>query len=70
MVKEVRLIVEPAVRTVASLKESKADFSDIKTDYINSFLPAATFEPGQNTLTHTKYPFRGQKGVYLWHRMY
>lgn len=53
--------------TVVTLKEFKAYFSDIKTDYINSFLPAATFEPGQNTLTHTKYLFRVRKGVYLLH---
>ena len=52
---------------VVTLKEFKAYFSDIKTDYINSFLPAATFEPGQNTVTHTKYLFRMRKGAYLLH---
>jgi len=31
---------------VFALKEFKAVFSDIKTDYTNSFLPAATIEPG------------------------
>ena len=52
---------------VVSLKEFKAYFSDIKTDYVNSFLPAATFEPGQSSVTHTKYLFRVRKGVYLVH---
>ena len=35
--------------TVVTLKAFKAYFSDIKTDYINSFLPAATLQPGQLT---------------------
>jgi len=52
---------------VVTLKEFKAYFSDIKTDYINSFLPAATIEPGQMTATHTKYIFRIKSGVYLVH---
>ena len=52
---------------VVTLKEFKAYFSDIKSDYVNSFLPAATFEPGQSTVTHTKYLFRLRKGVYLLH---
>jgi len=52
---------------VVSLKAFKAYFSDIKTDYVNSFLPAATFEPGQSTVSHTKYLFRVRKGVYLVH---
>ena len=53
---------------VVTLKEFKAYFSDIKSDYINSFLPAATFEPGQSTVTHTKYLFRVRKGAYRLHR--
>ena len=52
---------------VVTLKEFKAYFSDIKTQYVASFLPAAAFEPGQSTLTHTKYVFRLRKGVYLVH---
>ena len=52
---------------VVTLKEFKVYFSDIKTQYVSSFLPAATFEPGQSTLSHTKYVFRLRKGVYLVH---
>lgn len=52
---------------VVSLKEFKAHFNDIKSDYINSFLPAATIEPGQRSVTNTKYVFRVKKGVYLVH---
>ena len=52
---------------IVSLKEFKAHFTDIKSDYINSFLPAATIEPGQRSVSHTKYFFRVKKGVYLVH---
>jgi hypothetical protein len=52
---------------VFTLKEFKKHFSHIKTAYINSFLPAATLEPGQFTMTHTKYLFRIRKGVYRVH---
>ena len=52
---------------VFTLKEFKLLFSDIKTDYINSFLPAATIEPGRESMTHTKYLFRIRKGVYRVH---
>lgn len=52
---------------VFTLKEFKLVFSDIKTDYINSFLPAATIEPGRKTLTRTKFLFRIRKGVYRVH---
>ena len=52
---------------VFTLKEFKDTFADIKSDYINSFLPAATIEPGRKTLTHTKYLFRVRKGAYLVH---
>ena len=52
---------------IVSLKEFKAHFADIKSDYINSFLPAATIEPGQRSVSHTKYLFRVKKGVYLVH---
>lgn len=53
--------------TVVTLKEFKAYFCDIKTDYINSFLPAATLEPGQSSVSHTRYLFRVRKGAYLVH---
>ena len=52
---------------VFTLKEFKSVFHDIKTDYINSFLPAATIEPGRETMTRTKYLFRISKGVYRVH---
>ncbi len=52
---------------VFTLKEFKALFSDIKTDYINSFLPAATLEPGRETISRTKFLFRVRKGVYRVH---
>lgn len=52
---------------IVSLKEFKAYFNDITSDYINSFLPAATIEPGQLSATKTKYLFRVKKGVYLVH---
>jgi hypothetical protein len=50
-----------------TLKEFKQVFSYIETDYINSFLPAATLEPGMKTMTHTKFLFRINKGSYLLH---
>jgi hypothetical protein len=52
---------------VFTLREFKDYFSDIETDYINSFLPAATLEPGRVTMTHTKFLFRLRKGVYMVH---
>ena len=52
---------------VISLKEFKAYFSDVKSQYVFSFLPAATLEPGQVSLSHTKFVFRLRKGVYLLH---
>ena len=52
---------------IVSLKEFKTHFNDITSDYINSFLPAATIEPGQRSITNTKYVFRVKKGVYLVH---
>ena len=52
---------------VFTLKEFKSVFHDIKTDYINSFLPAATIEPGRETMSRTKYLFRISKGVYRVH---
>ena len=52
---------------IVSLKEFKAHFNDIKSDYINSFLPAATLEPGQCSMSRTKYVFRVSKGIYRVH---
>lgn len=52
---------------VFTLKEFKSVFDDIKSDYINSFLPAATIEPGRETMTRTKFLFRVRKGVYRVH---
>jgi len=52
---------------VVTLKQFKLYFSDVKTDYINSFLPASTIEPGQVTPSHTRFVFRLQNGVYLVH---
>ncbi len=52
---------------IVTLKQFKAFFIDVKSDYINSFLPAAVIETGQYTATHTKYLFRIRKGVYRIH---
>ncbi len=52
---------------VVSLKEFKTYFSDVKSDYVNSFLPAAVIEIGQRSATHTKFLFRVRKGVYRVH---
>lgn len=52
---------------VVSLKEFKSYFRDVKSDYINSFLPAAVIETGQYSTTHTKYLFRIRKGMYRVH---
>ena len=50
-----------------SLKQFKSYFQDVKSDYINSFLPAAVIETGQYSATHTKYLFRIRKGIYRVH---
>lgn len=52
---------------VVTLKEFKAYFTDIRTKYISSFMPAAAFEPGQCSVSHTKYLFRVRRGAYLVH---
>lgn len=52
---------------VISLKQFKSYFKDVKSDYINSFLPAAVIEIGQHSMTHTKYLFRVRKGLYRIH---
>jgi len=50
-----------------TFREFKSIFADIKTDYINSFLPAATIEPGRKTMTRTNFLFRVRKEVYWVH---
>ncbi|MFK5947839.1 MAG: hypothetical protein QM500_03580 [Methylococcales bacterium] len=52
---------------IVELKQFKAFFDDIESDYINSFLPAATIEKGRLDFSHTKYLFRVRKGVYRIH---
>ena len=52
---------------IVSLRKFKANCTDIKSDYINSFLPAVTLEPGQRSVSHTIYLFRVKKRVYLVH---
>jgi len=52
---------------IVSLKEFKSYFKDVRSDYINSFLPAAVIEVGQRTATHTRFVFRVRKGVYRVH---
>ena len=53
---------------MVTLKEFKSYFPDIKSQYRMSFLPAATIEPGQMSMSHTKFVFRVRKGVYLVHQ--
>jgi len=52
---------------IFTLKEFKLYFAEIKTDYINSFLPASTIESGRMEMNHTKFLFRIRKGVYRVH---
>jgi len=52
---------------VFTLQEFKDCFSDIKSHYINSFLPGATLEIGQHTMQHTRYLFRLKTGLYRVH---
>jgi len=53
--------------TIVTLKQFKQHFSEIETQYVSSFLPAATLEPGMVTMSHTKFVFRLAKGVYRLH---
>jgi len=50
-----------------TLKQFKLYFSDVKLNYINSFLPAATIETGQSSISNKRFLFRLRKGVYLVH---
>lgn len=53
--------------TIVTLKQFKQYFSEIETQYVSSFLPAATLEPGMVTMKHTKFVLRIAKGVYKLH---
>lgn len=52
---------------VVTLKEFQVYFSDITSQYRSSFLPAATLKGWQTTMTHTKFLYRLELGVYLLH---
>ncbi|HED34299.1 MAG TPA: hypothetical protein ENJ08_08825 [Gammaproteobacteria bacterium] len=52
---------------VITLKAFRAFFSDIRSDYVSSFLPTATLEPSQLQMTPMKFIFRLRPGVYLVH---
>jgi len=52
---------------IVERREFKKYFSDIKSDYVNSFLPVATIEKGRCSISHTKYLFRIKKGTYRVH---
>lgn len=52
---------------IITLDEFKNYFNDVTSDYASSFLPAATLEPGQITMSHTKFMFRIRRGVYRVH---
>jgi len=47
---------------VVTLKAFKEYFSDVTSDYINSFLPATMIESGRVDMTDTKFLFRIGKG--------
>jgi len=53
--------------TVVTLKEFKAYFPDVTTQYVSSFLPAVTIEKGRYAMTNTRFLFRIHKGVYMLH---
>lgn len=52
---------------IVRLREFKTYFNCIKSDYANSFLPAAVIEIGQHHITHTKFLYRVGKGLYRVH---
>lgn len=53
--------------TIITMKEFRTYFSDITSQYVNSFLPASTIEVGQCTPTHSRFVFRIRAGVYRLH---
>jgi|GEM_PF-5048320 len=52
---------------IVTAQEFKQYFDQIKTDYINSFLPASVIEPGRTYMTHTRFLFRVARGRYMVH---
>ena len=52
---------------LVELQEFIKYFSDIPKNYAHAFLPAATIEIGQYSMTNTKYVFRVKKGIYRVH---
>ncbi len=52
---------------VITLDEFRDFFPDITSGYVESFLPAATLEPGRTQMTPSKFIFRSQRGVYRVH---
>ena len=53
--------------TVVTVLELKTYFNDINTEYLETFLPAATIEQGRCAITDTRYVFRIKNGVYRVH---
>ncbi len=52
---------------VVTLDDFRDFFPDITSGYVESFLPAATLEPGRTQMTPSKFIFRSQRGVYRVH---
>ncbi len=52
---------------IVTVKQFRAYFTDIQGLYTTSFLPAATIEIGQHSISHTKFVFRLSKGIYRVH---
>lgn len=52
---------------IVTAKQFRLYFNDIQGLYTTSFLPAATIEIGQNSISHTKFVFRLSKGIYRVH---
>jgi len=53
--------------TIVTARQFRLYFNNIQGLYTTSFLPAATIEIGQHSITHTKFVFRLSKGVYRVH---
>ncbi|VAW69069.1 hypothetical protein MNBD_GAMMA10-545 [hydrothermal vent metagenome] len=52
---------------VVELSEVREYFSDIKTSYVGSFLPASTVEAGRTEATSKRFLFRIGYGIYRVH---
>lgn len=50
-----------------TLKEFINYFTDINSEYVRIFLPAATIEKGRTEASCTQYLFRVRRGVYRLH---